>query len=61
MKDNSDSKLVMMIVMILWYFFRYKIEIMYETSPDATALQWLTAEQTVGGVHPYLFSQCQVN
>lgn len=37
----------------------YKIEIMYETSPDATALQWLTAEQTVGGVHPYLFSQCQ--
>lgn len=42
-------------------FFRYKIEIKYETSPDATALQWLTAEQTAGGVHPYLFSQCQVS
>ncbi|EFN80896.1 Leukotriene A-4 hydrolase [Harpegnathos saltator] len=38
---------------------KYKIEIKYETSPDATALQWLTAEQTAGGVHPYLFSQCQ--
>ncbi|XP_032674153.1 leukotriene A-4 hydrolase [Odontomachus brunneus] len=38
---------------------KYKIEIKYETSPNATALQWLTAEQTAGGVHPYLFSQCQ--
>lgn len=42
-------------------YFRIKIQINYETSPDATALQWLTAEQTAGGVHPYLFSQCQVN
>ncbi|EFN66270.1 Leukotriene A-4 hydrolase [Camponotus floridanus] len=38
---------------------KYKIEIIYETSPDATSLQWLTAEQTTGGIHPYLFSQCQ--
>ncbi|RLU18861.1 hypothetical protein DMN91_009219 [Ooceraea biroi] len=36
-----------------------KIEIEYKTSPNATALKWLTAEQTAGGVHPYLFSQCQ--
>lgn len=36
-----------------------KIEIGYKTSPDSTALQWLTAEQTAGGVHPYMFSQCQ--
>ncbi|KAK2577166.1 hypothetical protein KPH14_003323 [Odynerus spinipes] len=38
---------------------RYKFEIHYETTSDATALQWLTPEQTAGGKHPYLFSQCQ--
>ncbi|XP_024941988.1 leukotriene A-4 hydrolase [Cephus cinctus] len=38
---------------------KYKIEIRYETSPEASALQWLTPEQTAGGKHPYLFSQCQ--
>lgn len=37
-----------------------KLEIEYKTAPDATALQWLTPEQTAGGKHPYLFSQCQV-
>ncbi len=31
----------------------------YSTSPDASALQWLTPQNTAGGVHPYLFSQCQ--
>jgi leukotriene A-4 hydrolase/aminopeptidase len=31
----------------------------YATSPEATALQWLDPPQTAGGVHPYLFSQCQ--
>jgi aminopeptidase N len=31
----------------------------YQTSPEAIALQWLDAEQTVGNWHPYLFSQCQ--
>ncbi|XP_065121838.1 leukotriene A-4 hydrolase [Paramisgurnus dabryanus] len=35
------------------------IEIDFETSPGATALQWLTPEQTAGKKHPYLFSQCQ--
>jgi len=33
--------------------------IYFETTPDASALQWLTPELTAGGTHPYLFSQCQ--
>jgi aminopeptidase N len=35
------------------------IAIRYRTSPDASALQWLSPAQTRGGVHPYLYSQCQ--
>ncbi|XP_008313645.1 leukotriene A-4 hydrolase [Cynoglossus semilaevis] len=35
------------------------VEVTYETSPSSTALQWLSAEQTAGKKHPYLFSQCQ--
>ncbi|XP_026811810.1 leukotriene A-4 hydrolase [Rhopalosiphum maidis] len=35
------------------------IQITYETSKTASALQWLTPEQTLGKSHPYLFSQCQ--
>lgn len=31
----------------------------FRTSPQASALQWLEPAQTDGGVHPYLFSQCQ--
>ncbi|TNN27497.1 Leukotriene A-4 hydrolase [Liparis tanakae] len=36
------------------------VEVAYETSPEASALQWLSPEQTAGGERPYLFSQCQV-
>jgi aminopeptidase N len=34
------------------------VRIRYSTSPEASALQWLTAAQTAGG-QPFLFSQCQ--
>jgi leukotriene-A4 hydrolase len=35
------------------------IHIRYRTSPEASALQWLTPEQTLGKKEPHLFSQCQ--
>jgi len=33
--------------------------LMFRTSPEARALQWLTASQTAGGNYPFLYSQCQ--
>ncbi|WNG45989.1 M1 family metallopeptidase [Archangium minus] len=36
-----------------------QLTIRYRTSPQASALQWLTPAQTAGGQFPYLFSQCQ--
>jgi len=38
---------------------RLKIVVEYCTSRKATALQWLSLEQTSGKKHPFLFSQCQ--
>ena len=35
------------------------VRIVYRTSPEASALQWLAPEQTLGKEQPYLFSQCQ--
>ena len=36
------------------------IRVEYESSPDATGIQWLKPEQTAGQKHPFLFTQCQV-
>lgn len=38
---------------------RFQLTISYETSPQASALQWLSPAQTLGKQQPYLFSQCQ--
>jgi len=35
------------------------VNIHYKTSPDASAVQWLSAEQTSGKIHPFLFTQGQ--
>ena len=35
------------------------IKILYETTPQSTALQWIEPSQTAGKEHPYLFTQCQ--
>nr|CAB3263565.1 leukotriene A-4 hydrolase [Phallusia mammillata] len=37
----------------------FVLHIEYETSPGATALQWLDPKQTAGKKYPYMFSQCQ--
>lgn len=33
--------------------------LVFRTSPEARALQWINESQTAGGKHPFLFSQCQ--
>jgi leukotriene-A4 hydrolase len=36
-----------------------RVRIVYKTRPEATGLQWLTPEQTLGKTEPFLFSQSQ--
>lgn len=35
------------------------VSIVYKTSPQASGLQWMKPEQTMGKKHPYMYSQCQ--
>jgi aminopeptidase N len=36
-----------------------KVKVVYETSPEAAALQWLAPQQTAGGRMPFLYTQSQ--
>ena len=36
-----------------------RVRIDYETTPGCSAIQWLSAYQTAGKKHPYMFTQCQ--
>ena len=36
-----------------------QVAIRYETSPDASGLQWLVSSQTTGKQHPFMFTQSQ--
>lgn len=55
--ENQGSKLTLELPTVM--IGEITIAIKYETSPSASALQWLTPEQTLGKKHPYLYSQCQ--
>ena len=37
----------------------FEVEIVYDTSPCASAIQWLSPEQTLGKKQPYMYTQCQ--
>ena len=37
----------------------FTVKITYATSETASALQWMTKDQSIGKEHPFLFSQCQ--
>jgi leukotriene-A4 hydrolase len=38
---------------------QFQVTIVYETTPECSAVQWLPPSQTAGKKYPYLFTQCQ--
>lgn len=38
---------------------RLRLGVRFTTSPTSSAVQFLEPQQTAGGQHPYLFTQCQ--
>ena len=43
-----------------WFPYEtYRINITYDTSPNAGAVTWMTKEQTAGKKLPYMYTQCQ--
>lgn len=58
-------KLMGVCVRVILYYSKLKIAVQYESKEPGqetavSALDWLEPAQTVGKVHPYLFTQCQV-
>lgn len=49
------------VIFLYFLIFRCVIGINYETSPDASGLQWLSSKATAGKKYPFLFSQFQVS
>jgi len=47
-------------IQLQFNIFIHRIQIEYETNPDSPALYWLNAEQTAGGIHPFLLSNNMV-
>ena len=37
----------------------FRVKFLYATSPEASAVQWLSPENTAGKQKPYVFTQCQ--
>ncbi|CAH8634090.1 unnamed protein product [Dicrocoelium dendriticum] len=38
---------------------KFEVEVVYKTSPNSSALQWLEPAQTRDGRLPFMYSQCQ--
>jgi len=57
--DSKGSPLIITVPESVDRSSDVRVRIEYETSPDASALQWLPAELTAGGKHPMMFSQSQ--